>query len=174
MQSKPLLFSFDLWQALQRETRDILLYGMGNGADKLLAVLEARGIPVRGIFASDGFVRGHSFHGMRVMPYSEVEALYPAGECVVLLAFGSSRPEVLDTIARVAGECELYVPDVPVCGQELFNAAFCEAHAEEIAATRALFADEESRRVLDNAMLMAQLVDWIFTRKWTHPDRHPS
>lgn len=34
--------------------------------------------------------------------------------------------------------------------------------------------DEESRRVLENAMLMAQLVDWIFTRKWTHPDRHPS
>lgn len=34
--------------------------------------------------------------------------------------------------------------------------------------------DEESRRVLDNAFLMAQLVDWLFSRKWTHPDRHPS
>lgn len=31
-----------------------------------------------------------------------------------------------------------------------------------------------AERLLDNAMLMAQLVDWIFTRKWTNPDRNPS
>ncbi len=32
----------------------------------------------------------------------------------------------------------------------------------------------EAERLLDNAMLMAQLVDWIFTQKWTHPDLFPS
>ena len=32
----------------------------------------------------------------------------------------------------------------------------------------------EAERILDNAMLMAQLVDWIFTKKWTHPDLFPS
>ena len=31
-----------------------------------------------------------------------------------------------------------------------------------------------AERLLDNAMLMAQLVDWIFTQKWEHPDRHTS
>ena len=31
-----------------------------------------------------------------------------------------------------------------------------------------------AERLLDNAMLMAQLVDWIFTQKWEHPDRHAS
>ena len=89
--SGALLFSRDLWQILQAETRDILLYGMGNGADKLLAVCERKGVSVKGIFASDGFVRGHSFHGMRVMSYSEVKALYPENGCVILLAFGTPK-----------------------------------------------------------------------------------
>jgi hypothetical protein len=102
--SNALLFSRDLWQTLAAESRDILLYGMGNGADKLLAVCEQKGIPVRGIFASDGFVRGHSFHGMRVMSYSEVEGIYPQDGCVVLLAFGSSRPEVMALFDRIVNQ----------------------------------------------------------------------
>ena len=31
-----------------------------------------------------------------------------------------------------------------------------------------------AERLLENAMLMARLVDWIFTKKWTEPDRNPS
>lgn len=147
-----LLFSRDLWQTLQAETRDILLYGMGNGADKLLCVLEARGISVRGIFASDGFVRGHSFHGMRVMSYSEVEALYPPNGCVVLLAFGSSRPEVLALFSRVSARYPLYVPDLPVCGENLFDAAFFAAHAQQIDAARACLADDASKQLFDRVL----------------------
>ncbi len=142
-------FSFDLWQALLQERRDILLYGMGNGADKLLARLNARGIPVAGIFASDGFVRGHSFHGMRVMSYSEVEERYAPGECVVLLAFGSSRPEVLALFSHVAERYPLFVPDLPVCGDTLFTAEFYRAHEHDFCAARALLADEDSRELFD-------------------------
>ena len=151
-QSDPLLFSCDLWQSLAGETRDILLYGMGNGADKLLAVCEARGIPICGVFASDGFVRGHSFHGMRVMSYSEVAEKYPPGDCVVLLAFGSSRPEVMSLFDRVATRYPLYVPDLPVCGDTLFDQAFYAAHGAEFAAARALLANEESRVLFDRVL----------------------
>lgn len=139
----------DLWERLAREPRDILLYGMGNGADKILAVCEQRGIRVAGVFASDGFVRGHSFHGMRVRSFSEVCAAYPSDGCVILLAFGSSRPEVLSLFDAVAASYELLVPDVPVCGDLLFDRAFFTAHAAEFAAARALFADAESRRIFD-------------------------
>ncbi len=147
--SNALPFSRDLWQSLQSERRDILLYGMGNGADKLLAVCEQRGIPVRGVFASDGFVRGHSFHGMRVMPYSEVERIYPPNGCVILLAFGSSRPEVMALFDRVAARYPLLVPDLPVCGDNLFDAAFFAQHREKFEAARALFCDESSRTLFD-------------------------
>ena len=145
----------DLWQhikALSDGGRPILLYGMGNGADKILAVCDSYGIPVADFFASDGFVRGHSFHGKVVLSFTQACEIYGAENMIILLSFASSRPEVLETIERVAATCELYVPDVPVCGTDLFNAAFFETHREEIDAARALFADEESRRVYDGIL----------------------
>ena len=145
----------DLWHYLKSQAdsgRPILLYGMGNGADKIIAVCEAYGIPVADFFASDGFVRGHSFHGKVVLSFSGACEKYGAEHMIVLLSFASSRPEVLETIDRVASACEMYIPDVPVCGTELFNAKFYESHLQEITAARALFADEESRRVYDGIM----------------------
>ena len=145
----------DLWQTLKTASdsgRPILLYGMGNGADKILTVCEAYGIPVADFFASDGFVRGHSFHSKVVLSFSQACEKYGAENMIILLSFASSRPEVLETIGRVAETCEMYIPDVPVCGTELFNAEFYEAHRDEIAAARSLFADEESRRVYDGIM----------------------
>ena len=142
----------DLWSMLKAEAdkgRPILLYGMGNGADKILAVCEAYGIPVADFFASDGFVRGHSFHGKVVLSFAEAREKYGEENMIVLLSFASSRPEVLETIERVANTCEMYIPDVPVCGTELFNREFYESHKEEITAARNLLADETSRRVYD-------------------------
>ena len=142
----------DLWHYLKSQAdsgRPILLYGMGNGADKIIAVCEAYGIPVADFFASDGFVRGHSFHGKVVLSFSQACEKYGTENMIVLLSFASSRPEVLETIDRVASACEMYIPDVPVCGTELFNAEFYESHLHEINAARALLADEESRRVYD-------------------------
>ena len=142
----------DLWQFLKAASdsgRPILLYGMGNGADKIITVCEAYGIPVADFFASDGFVRGHSFHGKVVLSFTQACEKYGAENMIVLLSFASSRPEVLELIRHVADTCELYIPDVPVCGTELFNAEFFEAHFDDINAARALLADEESRRVYD-------------------------
>ena len=109
----------DLWQYLKKTDKPILMYGMGNGADKILAVCEKYGIEISDFFASDGFVRGHSFHGKVVLSYSEAKARY--GSLLVLLSFASSLPDVLATIHRVAAENELYAPDVPVFGSNLFN-----------------------------------------------------
>lgn len=145
----------DLWQYLKTASdagRPILLYGMGNGADKIITVCEAYGISVADFFASDGFVRGHSFHGKVVLSFSRACEKYGAENMIVLLSFASSRPDVLETVSHVAGTCEFYIPDVPVCGTDLFNAAFYETHLDEINAARALFAEEKSRRVYDDIL----------------------
>ena len=138
-----------LWESLKVETRDIWLYGMGNGADKILAVLGERNIAVKGVFASDGFVRGHAFHGMPVRSFSEVCTLYPPNGCVVLLCFGTARPEVLALIENVAKRYPLFVPDVPVCEGALFDRAFFAAHENELYTARELLADENSKRIFD-------------------------
>ena len=92
----------DLWHRLQdaaREGRPVVMYGMGNGADKILAVCEGYGIEISDFFASDGFVRGHAFHGKEVLSYSAMREKYRERglDPIVLLSFASSRPEVLDT-----------------------------------------------------------------------------
>ena len=160
----------DLWQQLRGETRDIWLYGMGNGADKILAVMAERGIPVCGVFASDGFVRGHTFHGMPVRSFSELCALYPENGCVVLLSFGTARPDVLALIARVAARYPLFVPDVPVCGDTLFDAAFLAAHREEILAARALLADDSSRRIFDLTLVAKLTGEFSLFEKASDPE----
>ncbi len=142
----------DLWQHLKAAHtagRPIVMYGMGNGADKILAVCTDYGIQIADFFASDGFVRGHTFHGKVVLSYAQMKEKYRLVPPIVLLSFASSRPEVLALIERVATECELYIPDVPVCGTELFDAAFVESHRSSIAAARTLLADEASRFVFD-------------------------
>ena len=55
-----------VWPRLQEEKRPIVLYGMGDGADKILRQFERLGIQAAAVFASDEFVRGHSFRGFRV------------------------------------------------------------------------------------------------------------
>jgi len=142
----------DLWEYLQETDKTIVLYGMGNGADKILSVLAERGVPVGGIFASDGFARGNLFHGMPVRTWSDVKAELGAENVIVLLSFGTSRPEVLENILRIRAEAELYAPDVPAFGDTLFTRPFYEAHKSDLEAARALLSNEESRRIFDNIL----------------------
>lgn len=142
----------DLWQYLRRRHLDgahIVMYGMGNGADKILAVCERYGIEVSDFFASDGFVRGHLFHGKTVLSYSDVKEKYGTDGMIILLSFASARPDVIENIERIAAECELYAPDVPVFGDTLFDSDYYTQNLDSIRTVRELFADEESKRVLD-------------------------
>ncbi len=63
------------WDKLKEETRPIFIYGMGDGALKIMSVFRKKGILLSGIFASDDFVRGHSFEGYRVHKLSEIEEM---------------------------------------------------------------------------------------------------
>lgn len=55
-----------VWSRLKEEARPIVLYGMGDGADKILAQFDRLGIRASGVFASDEFARGNLFHGFSV------------------------------------------------------------------------------------------------------------
>ena len=86
----------DFWSHIQQETRPIVIYGMGNGGDKLVSRLSLYGVTVADFFASDGFVRGQLFHGKRVLSLVEVEKKYES--FVILVSFGSHLSEVVDFI----------------------------------------------------------------------------
>ncbi len=138
-----------LWRHLQATDKTVVLYGMGNGGDKILAVCAERGITVSAVFASDGFVRGQSFHGMRVQTWREIREAYGAENVIVLVAFATSLPDVLENVLAIARESELYAPDVPVFGDGLFDEDFLAAHTDELLEARNLLCDAPSREVFD-------------------------
>lgn len=142
----------DLWQYLSATDKHVVMYGMGNGADKILAVCERYGIVVEDFFASDGFVRGQLFHGKRVISFADVLEKYGADNVVVLVSFASSLPDVMAQIERVAAVCEMYIPDVPVKGDTLFCEAYESEHAAALAKACALLADERSREVFSGVV----------------------
>ena len=159
----------DVWTYLQNTDKKIVMYGMGNGADKILNICESYGVEVCDFFASDGFVRGHLFHGKRVLSYSEACEKYGRENMIVLLSFASSLPDVLANIYRIAEECELYAPDVPVSGENLFCTEFFEENEGNIRRVRDLLCDEESRRVYDSVIDFKLSGDVKFLRE-THCD----
>ena len=144
--------SWDLWSYLCDTNKSIVMYGMGNGADKILDVCHRYGIEIKDFFASDGFVRGHSFHGKRVLSYSETKEKYGTNNIIVLLSFASCLPDVMANIRRIASECELYAPDVPVCGDTLFTLDFARAHKAELETAYSLLADDHSREIYINTV----------------------
>ena len=152
----------DLWNYLRSTSKPILMYGMGNGADKILNVCARYGIEISDFFASDGFVRGHSFHGKTVLSYSQAKEKH--GSFIVLLSFASSLPDVIENIKRIAAENELYAPDVPVFGDNLFNMEFLNAHYAEFEKAYSLFEDERSSFVFENVInyKLSGKIDYLF------------
>ena len=140
-----LLEQEDLWSHLQKETKPVVIYGMGDGALKIMKVLERYNIPIQGIFASDGFVRGHSFAGFPVKRLADMEA--ELGDFIILMAFAIHDEPTTEMIHRIAEKHEFYAPDVPVAGDNLFTMDFYRAHQKEFEQVYELLADEQSRLV---------------------------
>lgn len=136
------------WEKLQAETRPIFIYGMGDGAEKIMRVFREKSIPLAGIFASDEFVRGHSFAGYKVRKLSEIEA--QVDDFVIVLAFAAGYQSLVDKIVELGQRHTLIVPDVPVAGGGLFTYDYCVEHAAELEEVYEMLADDESRRVYAN------------------------
>lgn len=136
----------DLWTDLQNESRPIVLYGMGDGAQKILDVCALKNIKISGIFASDEFVRGHSFAGFQVKKRSDLEK--ELGDFVCLISFASSRPEVMALFDALDRTHTTFAPDVPVAGDSaLFDMSFLHEHGEQLQTVYDMLCDRRSKDV---------------------------
>ncbi len=159
----------DLWQYLQSTDKPIVMYGMGNGADKILERFDALGITVSDFFASDGFVRGHSFHGKTVLYLNEIKEKY--ADFIIILSFASSLDDVLDKFYELNDEYEMYAPDVPVTGEGTFNLKYYRENEEKLNRARGLLSDDISKKVFDNVVKYKLTGKISYLKKIeTHPD----
>lgn len=158
------LGELSVWEKLENEKSPIIMYGTGNGADKVFSVLDGLGVSVAGVTASSGFVRERSFHGFTVKPLEYFENKYKV--FTVIVTFGSSLPEVIGNIKKIAERHRVLVPCVPVIGDELFDRQFVERNAEKINYAYSLLADEFSKKVFSgyvNFQFGGELADLFST-----------
>ena len=138
------------WDFLKRTDLPVFIYGMGDGAVKILRVFEKYGITAAGFFASDEFVRGHSFMGHVVHKLSQIEALID--DFIVVLAFGAGYQSLYDRITAIGERHLLLAPDVPVYGDVLFTPEYCEENCEKLTQVYELLEDDISRQVFSDVI----------------------
>ncbi len=143
----------ELWRYIKETDKPVALYGTGDGADKIMAKLQKDGTldKVQGVFASSGFVRDRYFKGFKVESFEDCKKRL-GDDLIVLMCFGSSRPEVLTNVDKIASQCEFYAPDVPVYGRNIFDKAFYEEHKSEITRVTALLEDDLSVKTMVNTV----------------------
>ncbi len=139
-----------VWDALKETKLPIILYGMGNGADKVLDEFEKRSIKCSGVMASDDFVRYQNFRGFTVKKMSDFED--ELGDFVIALCFASSLPNVMEHIKYVASVHTMLIPNVPVYGEEIIDDDFIKKYKSEIKSAYSLLADEKSKEVFEGTL----------------------
>lgn len=134
------------WDKIKNSGKPVLIYGMGNGADKVIDEFNRLEIPILGVTASDAFVRGQRFRGFTVKKLGEFE-----GDFIIAVAFASCIPEVMEHIYSLSAKYRVLVPCVPVFGTEIFNTAFALKNKEKLEAAYSLF-DDESKRIFEGCV----------------------
>lgn len=163
----------DVWQRLQSCRKPVVLYGMGDGAVKILRVMEQYGIRPAALFASDDFARGNLFMGYRVEKLRDIQARYD--DFIIVMAFAVRDLPTVQRIRSLSQQIELVAPDVPVAGINLFTLDFVRQYEQEFARVESMLADEQSKKVLHNIVnfKLSGKLDTSLTarRRWRRPIR---
>jgi len=141
----------DLWNYLKTVNKPVVLYGMGNGADKTVARLQADGVKISGVFSSSGFKKNKTYAGHTLKDYESLKN--ELGDMIILVCFGSHLSEVIDNVKKLADENELYMPDVPVAGEVIFDIQFAKNHKEQLKSVYEKLADSHSKKVFENTVM---------------------
>lgn len=144
------IYEETVWQKLKSESRPILLYGMGNGADMIIERLNSFGIEYKDVYASDEFVRGHHFHGKKVLKYSEAEEKY--GDFISLMTFAVKDDATISRVYEMSKKHPLFSLTVPVAGDGLFTREFVKENEDKFDKAFSMLCDDKSRETYINLL----------------------
>ncbi len=148
-----MLFDFEfknVYKVLKSAKKPIVLYGMGNGADKVISEFNRRSIKISGVMASDEFVRYQNFHGFTVSRQSDFEEKFD--DFYIALCFASSLENVMAHIEKVGRMHPLLCPYVPVISGEIIDDEYLAKNKEKIELAYSLLCDEKSKEVFKGAL----------------------
>lgn len=153
----------DVWQKLKEDGKPTVIYGMGDAAERIIKILQENRIEPDDIFASDEFVRGHSFLGKKVLKYSQICEKYE--DFNIVLAFATHIPDVLNRIKQMNTEHSVFAPDIPVAGNGLFTGKYFEEHRADFQQVYDRLADDESKKAYENVLKfkISGKVDYLYS-----------
>ena len=154
------------WQNAAKIFADgFVLYGTGDGAEKVLAALAyygAGGDKISAVCASEGFGGKKTFRGHNVIPVSDLKS-ERFSRTPVVVCFGTHLQNVIDDITLLSQSRDVYIPDVPVvaetlpprtedgtAGIKVFDETFIKEHQRELLKLRESLADEQSVQIFEN------------------------
>lgn len=141
---------YDVWNYLKDSNKPIVMYGTGNGADKILDIFEDYGINVSEIFTSDEFFKERTFRGFSVKRFSEIVDKY--NDFIIVLAFAVFREDMLSKIKDKMAGYELIAPCVSVFGNDFFSLRTLSEHVDDINKAYSLLEDSASKDVFISSL----------------------
>lgn len=142
----------DVWSKLLAARKPIVLYGMGNGADKILDWCESNGVRISGIFASDGFVRYQQFRGFTVCSYQDIIERF-GEDILIVIAFASEIPEVLEKFQELTEKHEVLAPHLSLFTEkETVSRRWLGKYEQQLQFVYDRMADKKSREVFAAAL----------------------
>lgn len=138
----------DFWGRIKATELPVVLYGTGDAADRLVSLMEQRGVRINGVFASDSFVRRRTFHSFKVLSYTEARRIF--GRMCIVMGFGTHEKNVIEEIKKIVLDNEFYCPSLLLdeCGNP-FGEEYYFAHRKDFDEFRELLTDSRSREILD-------------------------
>ena len=160
-------------ETLESAGLPVYLYGMGDGADKALAYLDAHGIRPRGVFASDGFVRpGVQVRSFPVESLAEVEKR--EGKIAAILCFGTEGEEAARLLPPLMEKHLLLVPPFPVYGGDLLDRNRLSARKDDAERVYGWLSDDLSRTLFREVLAFQMTGDPAFLfSHWEGTDTPP-
>ena len=134
-------------QRLIEIKKPILLYGMGDAAQRLIALFEQIGVKVSGIFASDDFVRGHSFAGMTVLTLAEAQSRFGDFAAVPAFALHGNSCRLFLNFPH-----EIIMPNLPVAGDDICDKEYISYNIEAFSYIYECLADDISKKVMKSIL----------------------
>lgn len=137
----------NFWNYIKTQNRPIVLYGKGNGAEKLLDKLGEMNIEISAVFSSEGFSKSKPFRGYEVTSLDKIKARYD--DFIILLAFGSDREDVQNLIKSVNAQHEMYAPHLPLYDSDYTDEEYFIIHKNDIENLKDILEDEQSIKVCE-------------------------
>lgn len=143
--------SEDMWTLLKNTEKPIVMYGTGDGADKILRIFSEHEIQISDIFVSDEFYRGKEFHDFKTYRYSDISEKYD--DFIIVLAFAVFRDDMISYVKELMKRHIVIAPYVPVFGNVFFDMNFVNNNSDKIQEAYTCLEDNISKETFKNIFM---------------------